>query len=132
LINRAILPEKSQFLRPILPQLAKFWQPLGSHFWAEIAGLAASEEIMLNILSTVTTRPAVQKSDLYRVNEPLTFVINNLQSASRRFTLLQNQLVANSGYPFVPQLCLGLLGRFQRQRECFLARKRDVGQLVPS
>jgi hypothetical protein len=76
---------------------------------------------MLNILSTVTTRPAVQKSDLYRVNEPLTFVINNLQSAGRRITLLQNQVLANSGYRFVPQLCPGFLGGFPGASRVFFS-----------
>jgi hypothetical protein len=30
--NRAILPEKSAFLRPASPLVAEFWQPIGSQF----------------------------------------------------------------------------------------------------
>jgi hypothetical protein len=28
--NRAILPEKTRFLRPVSPPFGKFWQPNGS------------------------------------------------------------------------------------------------------
>jgi hypothetical protein len=46
--------------------------------------------------------------DLYRVNGPLAFAINNLQSTGRNCKCTKNQVRANGGHGFVPELCTTL------------------------
>jgi hypothetical protein len=49
--NRAILPEKSVFLRPASPQFVEFWQPNGSHF--SLTTHASLAVIDLGVMSAI-------------------------------------------------------------------------------